>query len=186
MVIAGILATGAVFMYSNPTSKVKAVAFSLLADFNLARSEAVNRNEDVLIDFTLGSRDGYTICRDTNTNKDCNDEMAKDIVKEVLFREEVQFYDCSSAPPFPEGGPTKTSSGTTLAGKKGLIFGGPEYIRLQPDGTSSDNGSIIIYHPAASNPQKVRGSPYAAVISSASTGRIRLLRWHKETGWSKK
>jgi hypothetical protein len=57
---------------------------------------------------------------------------------------------------------------------------------MQPDGTSSDNGSIIIYHPAPQNPQKVKGDSYGAVISSASTGRIRLMRWRKDTGWSKK
>jgi prepilin-type N-terminal cleavage/methylation domain-containing protein len=186
MVIAAILAIGAVLMYSDPTSKVKGAAFNILTDFNFARSESVNRNEDVLIDFTLGDKDGYLICRDTNADKDCNDEIAEDVIKEVLFREEVQFYDCTSAPPFPEGGPSKTPSGTTLAGKKGLIFGGPEYIKLQPDGTSSDNGSIIIYHPAHQNPQKVKGNAYAAVISSASTGRIRLMRYYKGKGWFKK
>jgi prepilin-type N-terminal cleavage/methylation domain-containing protein len=186
MVIAAILATGVVISYTNPTAKVKTVAFGLLGDINLARSEAVNRNKDVLVDFTLGARDGYLICLDTNSDKDCNDEAADDIIKEVLFREEVQFYDCTSAPPFPEGGPTKTSAGTTLAGKNGLIFGGPNYIKMQPDGTSSDNGSIIIYHPAPQNPQKVKGDSYGAVISSASTGRIRLMRWRNGKGWSKK
>ena len=186
MTIVCILATGVVISYTNPTAKVKSAAFSILGDINLARSEAVNRNEDVLVDFTLGTKDGYLICRDTNADKDCNDEIADDVIKEVVFREEVQFYDCTSAPPFPVDGPTKTSAGTTLAGKNGLIFGGPNYIKMQPDGTSSDNGSIIIYHPAAGNPQRVKGNPYTAVISSASTGRIRLMRWRNGKGWSKK
>ena len=150
--IVGILATGIVISYTNPTLKVKGAAFKLQTDINLARSEAVNRNEDVLVDFTLGTKDGYLICLDTNSDKDCNDEMVDNVIKEVVFREEVQFYDCTSAPPFPVDGPTKTSAGTTLAGKNGLIFGGPNYIKMQPDGTSSDNGSIIIYHPAPGNP----------------------------------
>jgi prepilin-type N-terminal cleavage/methylation domain-containing protein len=186
MAIVCILATGAVYMYSNPTAKVKGVAFAILTDLNWARSEAVNRNQDILVDFTLGGRDGYLICLDTDSDRNCNDEAAEDIIKAVLFREEVQFYDCVSAPPYPEGGPTKTPAGTKLAGKNGLIFGGPKYIKWQPDGTSSDNGSIIVYHPASNNPQKVKGDPYAAVISSASTGRMRLMRWHRESGWSKK
>jgi len=186
MAIVCILATGVVFMYSNPTAKVKGVAFAILTDLNWARSESVNRNQDVLIDFVLGARDGYLICLDTDSDRDCNDEAAGDIMKAVLFREEVQFYDCVSAPPYPEGGPSKTPAGTKLAGKNGLIFGGPNYIKWQPDGTSSDNGSIIVYHPARKNPQKVRGDSYAAVISSASTGRIRLMRWRRENGWSKK
>lgn len=186
MVIACILATGVVFMFTDPTAKVKGVAFSLLTDLNLARSEAVNRNQDVLVDFTLGTRDGYLVCFDTDSDKDCNDELPENVIKNVLFRGEVQFYDCTSAPPYPENGPSRTPSGTNLAGKNGLIFGGPDYIKWQPDGTSGDNGSIIIYHPASENPQQVKGNPYAAVISSAATGRIRLMRWRKQSGWSKK
>ena len=186
LVIVCILAISVVYMHINPTAKVKGAAFNLLADLNLARSEAVNRNRDVLVDFTLGQRDGYLICLDTDSDQNCNDEAADAVIKEILFSGEVQFYDCSSAPPYPVGGPTKTPAGTDLAGKKGLIFGGPEYIKWQPDGTSSDNGSIILYHPAPENPLKVKGSPYAAVISSAATGRIRLMCWRRKTGWSRK
>jgi prepilin-type N-terminal cleavage/methylation domain-containing protein len=183
MTIICILALSAVYMYINPTSKVKSAMFCLLADLNLARSEAVNMNRDVLVDFTLGAKDGYIICLDTDSDKDCNDETADNIIREVLFRAEVQYYDCTSAPPYPDNGPSKTPAGTKLAGKNGLIFGGPNYIKWQPDGTSSDNGSIIVYHPAPQNPKKVKGDPYAAVISSAATGRIRLMRWRQERGW---
>jgi len=183
MVIVCILATGTVYMFSNPTAKVKSAAFCMLADLNLARSEAVNRNQDILVDFTFGTQNGYLICHDTDTDKDCQDEPSENIIKEVLFRKEVRFYDCLSAPPFPENGPRKTPSGTSLAGKNGLIFGGPNYIKWQPDGTSGDNGSIILYHPAANNPRQVKGNPYAAVISSAATGRMRLMRWRQESGW---
>ena len=186
MTVISILATGIVYMYTNPTAKVKGVIFNILTDLNLARSESVNRNQNVLVDFTLGDKDGYLICLDTDSDKDCNDELAENIIKEVLFRKEVQFYDCTSAPPYPVNGPTKTPSGTKLAGKNGLIFGGPNYLKWQPDGTSGDNGSIIVYHPAPQNPQEVKGAPYAAVISSASTGRMRLMRWHNKRGWSKK
>jgi hypothetical protein len=112
MVIICILATGVVYMYSNPTAKVKGVMFNILADLNLARSESVNRNQDILVDFTLGDRDGYLICLDTDSDKDCDDELAENIIKKVLFREEVQFYDCGFAPPYPANGPTKTPSGT--------------------------------------------------------------------------
>jgi len=186
MTVICILATGLAYMYANPTAIVKGVMFNVLADLNLARSESVNRNQDILVDFTLGNKDGYLICLDTDSDKDCDDELAEDIIKEVLFREEVQFYDCTSSPPYPVNGPTKTPSGTKLAGKNGLIFGGPNYIKWQPDGTSGDNGSIIVYHPAPRNPQQVKGDPYAAVISSAATGRIRLMRWRQDNGWSKK
>jgi prepilin-type N-terminal cleavage/methylation domain-containing protein len=186
MAVICILATGVVYMYANPTAQVKGVMFNVLADLNLARSESVNRNRDVLVDFTLGNKDGYLICLDTDSDKDCDDELAEDIIKKVLFRSEVQFYDCTSAPPYPANGPSKTPSGTKLAGKNGLIFGGPNYLKWQPDGTSGDNGSIIAYYPAAKNPQQVKGDPYAAVISSAATGRIRLMRWRQKKGWSMK
>lgn len=186
IVIIGILASGSVYMFINPTAKVKSVAFCLLTDLNLARSEAVNRNLDVLVDFVFGSQDGYLICIDTDADKDCQDETNDAIIKKVLFRKEVHFYNCTSAPPYPVKGPHKTPSGTSLAGKNGLIFGGPNYLKWQPDGTSGDNGSIILYHPAADNIKQVKGDPYAAVISSAATGRIRLMRWRQESGWHMK
>jgi prepilin-type N-terminal cleavage/methylation domain-containing protein len=184
MTIICILALATVYMYINPTAKVKSVIFCLLSDLNLARSEAVNRNRDVLVDFTMGAQDGYIICLDTDADKDCKDEAAANIIRKVLFREEVQYYDCTSAPPYPVNGPSQTPAGTKLAGKNGLIFGGPNYIKWQPDGTSSDNGSIIVYHPAPRNSHKVKGDPYAAVISSAATGRIRIMRWRQGKGWA--
>ena len=186
MVIIAILATGALMMFRNPSAKVRGAIFNIQGDINLARSEAVNRNRDVLVDFSPGSTDGYQLCLDRDNDNDCSDEAAEDLIKEVVFPEEVQFYDCTSAPPFPAGGPTTTPSGTYLAGKNGLIFGGPNYVKMQPDGTSSDNGSIIVYCHAAGNPQAIKGSPYAAVISSAASGRIRVLRWRQDGGWSKK
>ena len=186
VLIVCILATGAVFIYSDPTAKVKVAAFAILTDLNLARSEAVNRNRNILVDFILGSRDGYLICLDIDSDRDCHDEAAADIIKKVLFRQEVQFYDCTSAPPYPDGGPTETPAGTKLAGKNGLIFGGPDYIKWQPDGTSGDNGSIIVYHPAPGDPNRAKGDAYAAVITSAATGKIRLMRWRREKGWAMK
>ena len=184
MTIVCILALAAVYMYSNPTAKVKGVTFCLLTDLNLARSEAVNRNRDVLVDFTIGARDGYIICLDTDADKDCGDETADNIIREVIFREEVKYYDCTAAPPYPVNGPSTTPAGTKLAGKNGLIFGGPNYIKWQPDGTSSDNGSIIVYHPSRHNSYTVKGDPYAVVISSAATGRARIMRWRQKQGWA--
>jgi hypothetical protein len=185
MTIVCIIALAAVYMYSNPTAKVKGVTFCLLSDLNLARSEAVNRNRDVLVDFTIGAReDGYIICLDTDADKDCGDETADNIIREVIFREEVKYYDCTAAPPYPVNGPSTTPAGTKLAGKNGLIFGGPNYIKWQPDGTSSDNGSIIVYHPSRHNSYMVKGDPYAVVISSAATGRARIMRWRQKQGWA--
>ena len=51
MVIVGILATSVVFMFANPSAKSKNQAFTLLGELNMARSEAVNQNEDVTVEF---------------------------------------------------------------------------------------------------------------------------------------
>ena len=51
MAIVAILATGVVFMFANPNAKVKTQTFNLLGEINMARSEAVTRNQEVLIDF---------------------------------------------------------------------------------------------------------------------------------------
>ena len=55
MVIVAILATGVVFMFSNPNSKVKGQTFTLLGDLNRARSEAVSENIDVGVSFRFGT-----------------------------------------------------------------------------------------------------------------------------------
>ena len=57
MVIVGILAVGVVFMFTDPTAKVKAAAFEMRGDLNLARAEAVRRNQDILVEFI------FTACR---------------------------------------------------------------------------------------------------------------------------
>ena len=55
MVIVGILATSVVFMFADPTAKVKAAAFEMRGDLNLARAEAVRRNENILVDFVFSA-----------------------------------------------------------------------------------------------------------------------------------
>jgi len=53
LVIVGILAIGVVFMFADPTAKVKAAAFEMRGDLNLARAEAVRRNDNILVDFVF-------------------------------------------------------------------------------------------------------------------------------------
>ena len=65
MVIVAILAVGVVFMFANPSAKVKTQAFNLLSDFNMARSEAVSKNEDVLVYF-LKDVDGVDVDGEPN------------------------------------------------------------------------------------------------------------------------
>ncbi len=104
MVIIAILAVGVVFMFADPTAKVKAAAFELRGDLNLARAEAVKRNTGILVQFvdsakdpvsykepapcgkdsladfgacfSGGQRHGYVICFDEDGDNDCSDEAA--------------------------------------------------------------------------------------------------------------
>ena len=110
LVVVGILATGIVFMFNNPTGKVKAEAFDMRGNFNLARAEAVSRNLDVLIDFV---NDGYDICIDASADSDCSDEPADNFIKEVTFSNRVQYYDFT-ADPLPADGPDKTPPDTKI------------------------------------------------------------------------
>ena len=84
MIIVGILATGVVYMFANPSANVKTQAFNMLGDMNRARSEAVTRNEDVLVDFTAN---GYQICVDaTGLPGDCSDETGENFIQETILR----------------------------------------------------------------------------------------------------
>lgn|GEM_PF-999273 len=139
MVIVGILATGVVFMFADPTAKVKAAAFEMLGDFNLARAEAVRRNDDILIQFVDSAEEtcskettalfadcfaggnfhGYVMCFNENqgADDDCSDEGAtatdleEKIIKTVLFRNAVQFYKpVGGTLPSSPTGPTPNNS----------------------------------------------------------------------------
>ena len=209
LVIAGILATGVIFMFIDPTAKVKAAAFDMRGDFNLARAEAVRRNNNVLVDFIFtaeadcsktdtasfancysgaGNIQGYIICFDENDDNDCSDEAATaaeledKIIKTVLFRDAVQYYDGTNLPPAPSGPQVAPVTAVSLADANyndGITFGGGNYIYMNSNGTSSDTGSVIVYLPLDGDPatRTVKGKPYAVVVDSTSTGRVILERW---------
>lgn len=212
MVIIGIMATQVVFVFLDPTGRVKSAAFSLRSDFNLARFEAVNRNQDVLIDFAFnvkpdcvaggkylsssadftancldgtGDRDGYFLCVDANASNTC--DFGETFIKApVIFRQEIQYYDPAA---IITDGPENTPGGASLIGKDGVLIGGvgTNWIKMEPDGTSSNNGTVVVFFPEKnSNHQIIQGQPFALVISSATTGRVRLNRWRPGSGWSKK
>lgn len=188
IVIVGILAIGVVMSFTNPIAKVKAVAFEMRGDFNLARAVAVRENKDVLINFILGAVDGYKICFDTTGTSGLCDGT-DEIIKEVTFREEVQFYDFADGTAFPADGPTKTPpyatelAGKALAGQDGITFTG-NAIEMYGNGTSDQDGAVIVYFPANSSTvagrRTIRGKPYATVIEGASTGKVKLARWRPE------
>jgi prepilin-type N-terminal cleavage/methylation domain-containing protein len=181
MIIVGILATGVVYMFANPSANVKTQAFEMLGDMNRARSEAVTRNEDVLVDFTA---DGYQICVDaTAPPDDCSGETGEDFIQETIFHQKVEYY----APAvLPAGGPATTPvAGSTLnnlIGGTGLLLDDGTAITdftLEPDGTLEDgiaqNINVVIFAPKR-NQNAIDGTPYAVTVD-ASSGRIRISRW---------
>ena len=231
LVIVGILAIGVVFMFADPTAKVKAAAFEMRGDLNLARAEAVRRNDNILVDFVFtaeadcskidkdsfeacygaGSNQGYVICFDENGDNDCRDEVrssppatseevAEDleekIIKTVIFQDAVQYYDGTNLPSSPSGPqdapPIPPAAAVSLAAANyndGITFGDGNYIYMMSNGTSSDTGSVIVYLPKDGNPATkiVKGRPYAVVVDSESTGRVRLERWRPEKDdWDRK
>jgi prepilin-type N-terminal cleavage/methylation domain-containing protein len=133
MVIVGILATSVVFMFADPTAKVKAAAFDMRGHFNLARAEAVRRNDNILVQFIDSAREtcskettafyadcfaggsfqGYVICFNENQgiDDDCSDEggsaieLEEKIIKTVLFRDGVRYYKFGTDLPTPPSGP---------------------------------------------------------------------------------
>jgi len=224
MVIVGILATGVVFMFADPTAKVKAAAFEMRGDFNLARSEAVRRNADILIEFVDsaqepcsesketpptnccsienptkfskcfagGTHQGYVLCVDANASATptCSDEGAssadleENIIKMVLFRNAVHYYKpvAGVLPTSPNSPmPSNSPEGVALDTEDGITFvSGEYYIYMNSNGTTSDTGSIIMYLPKDLDLKIVRGRPYAVVVDSVATGRVRLERWNPE------
>ncbi len=187
MVIVAILATGVVFMFANPTAKVKTLAFELLGEINYARAVSVKENRSVAVHFfpAIGAPDSYQICYETTGSDGCNDEVAGDILKDITLRNDVQFYDFSDALALPADGPTKSppyaseAAGKALASEDGVIFTGNVF-EMQPNGTCDQDGAVIIYLHAQGDRRKIRGTPYAVVIGSASTGQVKLSRWRSE------
>ncbi|MGB3647940.1 MAG: GspH/FimT family pseudopilin, partial [Desulfobulbales bacterium] len=166
LVIVGILAIGVVFMFADPTAKVKAAAFEMRGDLNLARAEAVRRNENILVDFVFtacnkadvddtanlcaavcskivdpgktdvekkagfdacysatGTNQGYVICFDEDEDNSCDGEVSattpaedleEKVIKTVLFKDAVQYYEFSGTLPSSSSGgnvPSKSPDG---------------------------------------------------------------------------
>ncbi len=213
MVIVSILAVGVVFMFANPSAKSKNQAFTILGELNMARSEAVSENKDVLVVFIndvdgVGSEDdgdakcseddiaqctpgsgifdGYIICMDDDTDGDC--DGADTLIKVTLFRQDVQYYDPAV---LPAGGPSETSGTGDLVGGTGIVQDDDTPITsfsMESDGTL-DNAitsaiNVVIFVPKESH-DEIYGTPYAIIISP-NTGRIILERWTDAGAWGRK
>jgi Tfp pilus assembly protein FimT len=151
LVIVGILATGVVFMFADPAAKVKAAAFEMRGDLNLARAEAVRRNTNILVQFidtaqetcsketttvftdcfAGGNSHGYVICFDENGDDDCSDEggtvdeLDEKIVKAVLFQDSVRYYEFGATLPAAPSGPSTCPLGVALASNNGITLFDP-------------------------------------------------------------
>ena len=203
MVIVAILATGVVFMFANPSARVKGEAFNMLAALNLARSEAVTENTEAWVEFlpgaTPGDPDGYRIwlTGDTNVTYDAGTDT---LIQETSFPVEVQFYwkNATDGPNVkPEGGGLDVEDGAA-GDDDGVVFdsgsANDNVFAFTSMGTAINSdgddlgsfGYIYIYYPvSASEPDKMRAAPYAIVVS-ASTGSIKIRRWTDAGAWSTK
>ncbi len=199
MVIVAILATQVIYSFTSPVSKVKGGAFNLRSDLNYARSEAVNRNLNVAVEFLINfsadldgdgdTDDGYRIWVDVNGNNSF-DSGTDTLLRTVALPDGAQYYSTDLS---AKGGPTKEfdNSGSFSYPSNGISFSGsPPKVVMRPDGTSNVSGAAHIF---MSKPAKsltgaatdIQVPPYAVIV--ASTGRVRLLRWKTEyTEWRTK
>jgi prepilin-type N-terminal cleavage/methylation domain-containing protein len=204
MVIVAILATGVVFMFANPSARVKGQAFTMLGELNMARSEAVNRNLDVRVTFIPGAQDGYRIWIDDWTTSsgggpgsDGNYTAGSDtLIRETFFPEEVQFYADVNA----TGGPNVNPEGAALdmtdggTDDDGIEFDGADEFVFTSLGIAEDSGSnpldntgfVYIYYPKEGEPTTMRAAPYALVVSNG-VGTISIVRWNtRDAAWQSK
>jgi prepilin-type N-terminal cleavage/methylation domain-containing protein len=190
LVIVGILATQVVSALTSDATKVKGAAFRMRGDFNLARSEAVNRNEEVIVTFQIGAVDGYRIWIDDNPagGDDAYTAGSDTLIKDMTFDSQVQLYDtdCSG-----DGGPaldgaTKGVAKNPPVGSDGVTFVTPDdEFKMMPNGTSNNNGTVYLYVPDPANPAVMRAAPFAAIMGNNC--RVRLVRWRKDlAAWSTK
>lgn len=185
--IVGLLASQVIMEFTSPRNNVKASIMNMRADFNLARSEAINRNQDVRIDFLSDADidgdndvdDGYIICVDNAGGPGC--DPADIILKKSAFVTGVKFYDVDLR---SVGGPDCTTDGSSLTVTDGITFSGNNF-SMQSDGTTAGNkaGTVYVYIPGGTTGMKV--APYAVVVSTKARIRVRL--WRKDLlAWSTK
>jgi prepilin-type N-terminal cleavage/methylation domain-containing protein len=213
MIIVAILATGVVFMFANPSARVKGQAFTLLGELNMARSEAVNRNLDVRVSFLKGAsaadQDGYRIWIDDwdavggAPGSDGAYTVGSDtLIRETFFPDQVQFYD-ANATDGPNTKPFDPWDALDMADvtppddtdNDGIEFDALDEFVFTQMGTAEDSGSsvlgsegyVIIYYPvSAADHATMRAAPYALVIGTG-VGTINIARWNiKDSTWKTK
>lgn len=181
MFIVAILALTAAGSFGSAGVRLRSQVFSMMADFNMARSEAAKKGLAVTIDLGLAgegdddgriwSADGYRICLDLDNDVNC--DSADQLLREVVFDEEVHFYDADLPPPV---GPGKTVTGEPWkAGGDGISFSANR-LAMKANGTSNKAGTIYLFSPGGKD--GIRGGPVALVLNRI--GRMRIVRWRGE------
>ena len=205
LVIVGILATGVVFMFANPSVRVKGQAFNMLGDLNMARSEAVNKNVDVWVTFLPGvavaDQDGYRIWIDEDDD-DTYTAGTDTLVRETFFPEEVQFYDINATDgpdikPFSPWDALDMEDATPDdTDNDGIEFdNGTDEFVFTSIGIAEDSGSssldnegyVVIYYPvSAANHATMGAAPYALIVVPG-VGSINIARWNtRDSDWQTK
>jgi len=185
LAILAILAVVGSNMISSAEAKARSQAFKVVADFKLARFEAVKRCQDVLVelikagetsdDGILSEADGYKICLDLDADDNC--DTADTMIIENDFMAPVTYYDKNYPSPT---GPDRTAAGDPWpAGQDGVSFTGNRFI-MRPDGTGNKAGTVYLFVPGGRH--GIGGGPVAVVMNRI--GRVRVTMWRSELpGW---
>jgi prepilin-type N-terminal cleavage/methylation domain-containing protein len=186
LVIVGILATQVVSALTSDVTKIKGASFRMRNDFNLARSEAVNRNQDVIVTFQIGAVDGYRIWIDDAPagGDGIYTAGADTLIKDMTLDSQVQFYDTAAVNGPPLDGAASGAGNNPPAGCDGVTFGADDFT-MRNDGTSNKNGTVYLYVPDPANHAVMRAAPFAVIMGSNC--RTRLVRWRTDlAAWSTK
>ncbi|MBI5016682.1 MAG: GspH/FimT family protein [Deltaproteobacteria bacterium] len=163
LAVVGVLAAVAVpyLLGTLPAFRVNAAARQLVGDFRLARTLAVDRNTDVLIQFHAPTANDYTLALDTypppggDHHITAEDEPVK-VVRVAALYEGIEFT------PSPGGGPP--ADGVTFTN---------DLANFNPDGHGV---SGTVYVRPAADAGRTR-SRERRVTVDGSTGRARIQRW---------
>lgn len=171
VIIVGILGLLMAQTLSSDVTRLKNASFNLRNDINLARSEAVDRDEDILIDFKTeasSGKDGYLIGIDSDGTAGLT-EGSDTIIRKVLWREEVRFYD-------------QTLSNGPAVAFLGVVKFADDRFKMKADGTSNEEGTVYIYITDPGDHSQMRAHPFAVVVSKI--GGVRITRWDSiENDW---
>jgi len=188
LVIIAILAAAGARVVNSSQARLQGQAFAMLSDVNLARALAVSRGVSVLVemleagsiddDGMAQSNDGYRVCVDRDGDDNC--DSADETFRDVVFPNELFFYDADLAPP---AGPNRVVTGEPwVKGRDGVTFAANRF-SMQPEGSSNKAGTVYIY--AAGGKSGVSGGPLALVLNRI--GRPRIVCWRSDLlAWSSK